>query len=277
MELQKRIDQLLSEQRVEWLHLDSAMKQSSNNKVKQFDWGDNNNVTIKYNPNIPTYLTEKDIIDASCVLCEGNRPKGQKGLEFTNKYIILPNQYPIIENHLIIALHSHVLQRIRKKIGDMLTLAQELPNYIITYDGASSYPTTKAEHFHFQAGLKTETLLQGDNELRTCLVIESESISEAEENFEDVYYYLNSRQPDLQEPVMNIIAFIEDNKYIIHIFPRKIASNTQFNMGAKGNIISTPTAIEMAGLITLSNQEDYDKIKKEDIEDIYYQVSMSII
>lgn len=277
MELQQRIERLFIEQRRDWIQLNLAIEQLREIKTKEFSWGDNNNVVIQFIPHINLSLSKENAFPETCSLCEINRPKEQKGIEFTNKYIILINPFPTLNNHITITLHSHVLQRIRKKIGDMLILAEELPDYVITYDGPNSGFTTTNEHFNFQAGLKSDILIQGDNELRTCLVIESESISEAEESFEDVYYYLTSRQPDKQEPMMNIIAFVEEDKFVIHIFPRKAASSSQNYQIGRDKLIITPTAVDMSGLITMSQQEDFDKIKKEDIEDIYSQLSMSVI
>lgn len=277
MELQQRIEHLFIEQRKDWGQLNLAIEQLSKIKTKEFSWGDNNNVVTQFIPHINSSLPKENVFSEKCSLCEANRPKEQKGIEFTNKYIILINPFPILNNHITITLHTHVLQRIRKKIGDMLTLAEELPDYVITYDGPINGVTATNEHFNFQAGLKNEILLQGDNELRTCLVIESESISEAEESFEDVYYYLTRRQQEAQEPMMNIIAFVEEGKYVIHIFPRKEASSSQYYQTGRDKLIITPTAVDMSGLITITRQDDFDKIKKEDIEDIYSQLSMSVI
>lgn len=274
MELQDKIEQLIGEQKREWPLLDLAIEQLSNIRTKEFSWGESNNVIIQFNLN----LTSSDLYTNSneCYLCEDNRPKMQRGIQFADKYIILVNPYPILGNHLTIALHSHVLQRIRKKIGDMLKLAKELPDYIVCYDGPSSGAST-SNHFHFQAGLKTDILMQGDNELRTCLTIESESKEEVEESFEDVFYYLNSIQPNEVEPMMNIIAFVDCGKYVLNIYPRKKFQPSRYNEIGKRNLLINPGAIDMAGNIIISREEDFDKIKKEDVEDIYTQVSMSII
>lgn len=84
-------------------------------------------------------------------------------------------------------------------------------------------------------------------------------------------------QPQEEEPMMNLIAFTENNKYILHIFPRKAHRPKQFyNTGSRQLLIS-PGALDMAGLMITTRTEDFEKIRKQDIEDIYSQVSMFII
>lgn len=192
------------------------------------------------------------------------------------KYIILCNPFPILRNHITIPLHSHVPQRIRKKTEDMLTLAEQLPDYLIFYNGPKC-GASAPDHFHLQAGLKVPLLMQGDNELRSCLQIESEKRSEAQELFEDVYQYLHQLQPEEAEPMMNVIAFTEDNKYKLHVFPRKAHRPGHYYEKGKKQLLISPGALDMAGLVICVREEDFEKISKQDIEDIYSQVSMPVI
>ncbi len=280
MKLQQKIENLFVEQRHSWPQLEAAIKQLDEIKTKEFSWGDNNNVVIQFNPSravsASAKVDAKSIEARPCFLCEENRPKVQRGIEFLDKYIILANPFPILHNHLTIALHSHVPQLIGKKVGDLLSLAEELPDYVVFYNGPKS-GASAPDHFHMQAGLKTEALMQGDNELRTCLIIEGDTVGEVVTSFEDVYYYLSKRQPDELEPMMNIIAFMDQDKFKLHVFPRKAHRPSQYHSTGKRQLMVSPGAIDMAGLIITVREEDFNKINKEDIEDIYSQVSMSII
>ena len=158
----------------------------------------------------------------------------------------------------------------------MMFLAEQLPGYIVFYNGPKC-GASAPDHFHLQAGLKNDILIAGENELRTCLIIESESINEIEDRFEDVFQYLKSRQPEEDEPMMNLIAFTEGNKYILHIFPRKAHRPKQYFETGRRQLLVSPGALDMAGLIITPRAEDFEKIRKEDIEDIYLQVSLSVI
>ncbi|HTN68241.1 MAG TPA: DUF4922 domain-containing protein [Dysgonamonadaceae bacterium] len=177
---------------------------------------------------------------------------------------------------MTILLHSHVPQRIGKKISDILLLTESLPDYIVFYNG-SKCDASAPGHFHFQAGLKTEVLLTGENDLRSCLRIESDTKTEAEELFYEVYNYLKTQQPNEDEPMINIISFVENNQYIIHVFPRKQHRPWQYSTKGKNQLLISPGALDMAGLIITSRKEDFDKVSREDVEDIYSQVSMAII
>lgn len=280
MDLQSQINDLIASQRQEWKALDEGIRQLDQVKLKSFTWGDQVLVKAQFNPariiSTAAKIDRTNLENRPCFLCAANRPKEQRGISFLDKYTILANPFPILSNHLTIAFHSHVPQRIRKKTGDMLALAEALPDYLVFYNGPKC-GASAPDHFHLQAGLKMPILLQGENELRSCLIIESESPQEVQERFEDVYHYLHRRQPDEEEPMLNLIAFIENNHYILHVFPRKEHRPRQYFLKGDKQLLISPGALDMAGLFIVPREEDFEKIKKEDIEDIYSQVSMPVI
>ncbi len=280
MSLQKEIEQLFSSQKIEWELLQSNIKQLANVEQRSITWGNEIEVVLQYNPariaSASAKVDKKSIQERACFLCAENRPEIQKGIPFMDKYIILCNPFPILQNHLTIPLHSHVPQLIGKKMDDMLSLTEQLPDYFIFYNGPKC-GASAPDHFHFQAGLKTDVLLTGDNDLRSCLRIECELKEEAEEMFYDVYSYLKTHQPDEDEPMMNIISFMENNKYIIHVFPRKLHRPWQYSTEGKNQLLISPGALDMAGMFITPRKEDFEKIGREEIEDIYAQVSMAII
>lgn len=280
MDLQTEIGHFFSAQQRDWEQLRNGLLQMDNLREKEFTWGGDYRVKLQFNParmvSTAATINKETIEKRPCFLCEANRPVQQKGIVFMEKYVILCNPYPILKNHLTIPLHSHVPQRIRKKTEDMLTLSEQLPDYLVFYNGPKC-GASAPDHFHLQAGLKLSLLTQGDNELRSCLQIESESKSEAQELFEDVYQYLQHLQPEEEEPMMNIIAFTENNKYKLHIFPRKAHRPGHYYEKGKKQLLISPGALDMAGMMICVREEDFEKISKQDIEDIYSQVSMPVI
>lgn len=280
MDLQNKIHQLFSTQRETWKLLDDNYTQMSNIELRSLEWGGDTKVVLQYNQSRFTSasaMVDKESVEKrKCFLCHENRPTVQQGISFLDKYMILCNPYPILQNHLTIPLHSHVPQLIGKKIIDMLLLSELLPNYIVFYNGAKC-GASAPDHFHFQAGLKIDTLLSSENSLRSCLRIESDTKEDAEEQFYYVFDYLKTHQPDEEEPMMNIISFMEKTKYIIHIFPRKLHRPWQYSAEDKTQLLVSPGALDMAGMFITPRKEDFDKIKHGDIEDIYAQVSMAII
>ncbi|WP_352423202.1 DUF4922 domain-containing protein [Proteiniphilum sp.] len=280
MDLQTKISHLFSVQQADWEQLRNGILQMDKLQEKEFTWGGDYRVRLQFNPariiSTAAAISQKAIEERPCFLCEVNRPAQQEGIPFMDKYIILCNPFPILSNHITIPLHSHVPQRIRKKMEDMLTLAEQLPDYLIFYNGPKC-GASAPDHFHLQAGLKLPLLMQGDNELRSCLQIESEDKNEAQGLFEDVYQYLHHLQPEEVEPMMNIIAFTEDNKYKLHIFPRKAHRPGHYYEKGEKQLLISPGALDMAGLMICVREEDFEKISKHDIEDIYSQVSMPVI
>lgn len=280
MNLQREIGHLFSAQQNDWEQLRDGIIQLDNLREKVFTWGGDYHVKLQYNParivSTAATISNEAIEKRPCFLCESNRPIQQRGIPFMEKYIILCNPFPILKNHLTIPLHSHVPQRIRQKTGDMLALAEQLPDYLIFYNGPKC-GASAPDHFHLQAGLKQPLLIQGDNELRSCLVIESENKNEAQGLFEDVYQYFHHLQPEEAEPMMNVIAFTEENRYKLHLFPRKAHRPAHYYEKGKRQLLISPGALDMAGLMICVREEDFEKISKHDIEDIYSQVSMPVI
>jgi hypothetical protein len=280
MNLQTKIIQLFSSQREEWKLLDDNCNEMLNIEVRSLRWGNDVEVVLQYNPSrfisASAKIDDKSIKERKCFLCAENRPQVQKGIPFLDKYMILCNPYPILENHITIPLHSHVPQLMGKKMSDMLSLTEMLPNYIVFYNGPKC-GASAPDHFHFQAGLKQDILLSSENSLRSCLRIESESKEDAEEIFYDVYDFLKFQQPLEEEPMMNIISFMENSKYIIHVFPRRLHRPWQFSAEGKAQLLVSPGALDMAGMFITPRKEDFDRIDRDDIEDIYSQVSRAII
>lgn len=280
MNLQNKISNLFVTQQEEWSLLKDNIKQLSNIEERIITWGNNINVVLQHNPSriysTSAKVDEKSIADRFCFLCEENRPTAQKGISFLNKYVLLCNPFPILKNHLTIPLFSHVPQLIGKKIDDMLLLAESLPDYIIFYNGAKS-GASAPDHFHFQAGLKTNILLTAENNLRSCFIIESSVAGEATELFENVYAYLKAIQPQTDEPMMNIIVYTNNNKFHIHVFPRKQHRPWQYSAQGQSKLLISPGALDMAGLFIVPRKEDFNKISHFEVEDIYSQVSMAII
>ena len=139
MDLQTKISHLFSVQQADWEQLRNGILQMDKLQEKEFTWGGDYRVKLQFNPariiSTAAAINQKAIEERPCFLCEVNRPAQQKGIPFMDKYIILCNPFPILSNHITIPLHSHVPQRIRKKMDDMLTLAEQLPDYLIFYNG----------------------------------------------------------------------------------------------------------------------------------------------
>ena len=94
------------------------------------------------------------------------------------------------------------------------------------------------------------------------------------ECFNQIYSKLQISQPDEVEPMLNILAIFEQGEWIIHIFPRTLHRPAQyFETGGKQLILS-PASVDMGGVLITPREEDFIKITKEDIRDIFNQVCL---
>ena len=182
----------------------------------------------------------KTIKERKCFLCPANLPAVQKGVPFKEHYNILVNPFPIFPRHLTVPELAHVDQRIATRMEDMLDLAQALIDYVIFYNGPKC-GASAPDHAHFQAGNKgflpiekdwrtqiagkvadyeQATLWYMNDAPRATLVIESSSKENAVQLFDIIYRSLTVK-PGEEEPMMNVLALYEDEKWVVFVFPRE--------------------------------------------------------
>ncbi|MDA3929900.1 MAG: DUF4922 domain-containing protein [Prolixibacteraceae bacterium] len=257
-------------------------------------------VEIQHNParkrSTCADLSAETIKERPCFLCASNLPKEQVGFTLLDKYLLLINPYPIFAKHLTISSLRHTPQRISGRITDMLSLSKKLKNYTIFYNGplcGASAP----DHFHFQAAekdvmpidfeidylkeYKTKILVE-ENDIhifqsldysRNVIVFEAEYIEPIDYFFEKVYNQLPFDETS-KEPMLNLLANYENGKYRLSLFPRKQQRPSCYFEENEKQIMVSPASVEMGGIIVTPREEDFQKIKKSDIEKIYAETSL---
>jgi hypothetical protein len=231
-----------------------------------------------------------------CFLCPENRPLEQDGIDFPPCYQLLVNPYPIFSRHLTIPDNRHVPQRIEGRISDLLRLAGYLPDYTLLYNGPES-GASAPDHFHFQAGNKGflpveqdihsfpgKKLLRQDesgsiyfmeNYLRSCFIYESKSEEWLISQFKRFTQQLHRIQPAENEPLLNMICWKEKDNLLLIVFPRKQHRPRQYYETGDGQILISPGIVDFCGVLVVPRKEDYDKINKELLTDIYSQLTLS--
>ena len=236
----------------------------------------------------------KSIKERKCFLCPANLPAEQKGISFEGHYNVLVNPFPIFPRHLTIPEIEHVDQRIASRFGDMLALAKELTEYTIFYNGPKC-GASAPDHAHFQAGNRgfmpieknwrdeiagkvadygTATLWYLNDTPRTTLVIESTDREATEALFKIVYRVLEIK-PGEEEPMMNILTWYEDKKWIICIFPRKKHRPACYTAEGEANLLSSPASVDLGGAFIIPVEKDFLKISAESIAQILQEVCLS--
>jgi len=298
MEFSKKARELIREQTGEW---DLAAKNYASLKkvkVKTFEYGDYH-IDVQFNPerivSSAAKVDAKSIEARPCFLCEKNLPPQQRGLYFKNEYIVLVNPFPIFPEHLTIPNISHIDQRINGNFGSMLDLAAGLDDFVIFYNGPKC-GASAPDHLHFQAGIKgflpietdflnikyckevrrigSVTISHWPDYQRGIISLKSNDKDNLIECFNQIYSKLKILQPNDVEPMLNIIAIFEQGEWIIHIFPRTLHRPVQYFATGEKQIILSPASVDMGGVLITPREEDFIKISKEDIRDIFNQVCL---
>ena len=265
-------------------------------KVKALKVG-NATFNVQFNPgrivSSAAKVDAKSLKERKCFLCEANRPAVQEGLAWEN-YTVLINPFPIFPRHLTIPCNDHTDQRIEGRIGDMMSLAAALPEYILFYNGPKC-GASAPDHMHFQAGNKgfmtfDADLAKGEKELvkaiegakleyvkglgRVALVIEAEKKEAGVALFNEVYAALPQKE-DETEPMLNILCWVEGEKMMIAVFPRKQHRPTCYSAEGDDNILISPASVDMGGVFITPLEKDFVKLTSEHVQMILDEVCFS--
>ena len=75
--------------------------------------------------------------------------------------------------------------------------------------------------------------------------------------------------------MLNILALYENDRYVLHIFPRQLHRPSQFFAEGEEQILLSPASVDMGGVLITPREEDFNKISADDVRSIFEQVSMS--
>ncbi|MCF6269415.1 MAG: DUF4922 domain-containing protein [Melioribacteraceae bacterium] len=238
----------------------------------------------------------KSIEERPCFLCTNNLPAEQKGILCNNNYLILLNPFPIFEEHFTIPQLEHKPQEIYSNFIDMLNTSKELGERYTAFYNGPKCGASAPDHMHFQASLKNIMPVENElnyiyehsiellndekvrvaaviNYLRNFFIIETDDKTLANEEFQKLYNSIKEITSSDEEPLMNIIAAYSD-RWRIYIFPRKAHRPKQFFAEGEDKILLSPAAVDFGGLLITPRKEDFEKITKENIIDIFKQTSV---
>lgn len=267
-------------------------------RTREFSYGDFY-VKAQFNParivSASAKVDDRSFKDKKCFLCPKNLPEQQKGILFGEDYQILVNPYPIFPQHFTIPALKHLPQRILHRFADMLDMSQALDEFVIFYNGPHSGASVP-DHVHFQAGNKgflpvekewaqveNNLIYKGEgielyelkDYLRSTLVIRSESKENTIKLFNDIYHSLEIK-PGEEEPGMNILTWYDDDNVLVTIlFLREKHRPSCYYAEGEENILVSPGAVDMGGVIITPLKKDFDKITKENIAGIMQEVSLN--
>ena len=298
--INEKLIALTEQQKSSWGLIAKNYKALSGIEKKVYYFG-SSRIETHYNPErIKSSAAETDnesIKNRPCFLCRDNLPEEQKGIILHNDYLILCNPYPIFDHHYTISKLVHTPQLIKTNFVDMLAISRALSNFTLFYNGPAC-GASAPDHFHFQACSKgkmpvekeyeslknnfSNTLVSNSlikiftvkNYLRKVIALESKSINSLKEYFDFIYRLLKI-MPGEEEPRINILCTFTEDCWKVLIFPREKQRPSHFYEEENKKLVVGPASVEMGGILVLPRKEDFEKITKNDIEDIYSQVSLS--
>ena len=217
-----------------------------------------------------------------CFLCERNRPKEQMTKQIDDHFQLLVNPFPILPVHFTIPATKHQPQSIYRHYGEMHRLLSLHSELMVFYNGPKC-GASAPDHLHFQAGTSGVLPLQtnwqrlsrnlsdvislNDEEkisvLSDFLVPAFVIISKSEDSDEELFHRLYRSMPmrgDESEPMMNIIAWRKGDEFISVVIPREKHRPDAYFAEGEAQMMVSPGALDMAGLIITPREEDFSKI-----------------
>ena len=263
--------------------------------------GDDAFWTLQFNParivSTGAKIDNKTIAKRPCFLCAANRPEEQITKPLDGGFELLVNPFPILPVHFTIPSVNHCAQQIAGNYGEIGRLLTDYPAMTVFYNGPKC-GASAPDHLHFQGG-KGDILplrqmwqrlcrnleavvTQGDNEgiylIRdypcAAFLIRSNSVQSGEELFNTLYDAL-PMQPDDTEPMMNIVAWREEESYLSVVFPRRRHRPLCYFEEGEAQRLISPGSLDMAGLVITPRKEDYERMTEADLRTIFDEVSLT--
>jgi hypothetical protein len=293
---------LLNEQKKNWSLLNDGYNSLKSVKIKSFEF-DGFKINIQLNPNriisSSANVDEDSVKKRKCFLCVDNLPEGQRGIFYSHEYIILANPYPIFPEHFTIANINHFPQRIDDIFYILLALSRSLSKkYTVFYNGPKC-GASAPDHLHFQAGNKYFMPVENEfvfrnNQYAENLYEESGFIATAvddglrrfisfEGEIEEILIFAfgiffetyRLIQQTEEEPLLNILSSYEEGKgWHVIFFLRDKHRPSHFYAEGENNILLSPAAVDMGGVCITPRENDFIKITKENLIEIFNEVSL---
>ncbi|MCX8104328.1 MAG: DUF4922 domain-containing protein [Ignavibacterium album] len=284
----------------DWKLCRDNYEQLKNVRIKKFQF-EGYSIKAQFNPgrivSTSAKVDPKSIQERKCFLCENNLPAEQKGILYKDEYIILINPFPIFPIHFTLTSIKHQPQRIEDTFTHLLNFSKDLSKHFTVIYNGPRCGASAPDHLHLQAGNKffmpiddeadlisneygsvvvdkDDLLIQTvDDGLRQFILFESKDEELLEKSFGKFYKVYAELMNENDEPLMNIISFYDEEfGWRIIVFLRaKHRSHHYFEEG-ENKILVSPAAIDLGGVCIFPREEDFDRVDKNLLRDIFHEV-----
>jgi Domain of unknown function (DUF4922) len=294
--------EMLRLQKSEWKQLADNYSSLKNIKVREFKY-DGFELRIQFNSerkaSIAAKIDEESIKKRACFLCEENRPKEQREINYNKNFILLCNPFPVFPEHFTFTFKRHSNQEISGNFDTFLDISKDLAKkYTVMYNGPRA-GASAPDHAHFQVG--TKYYMPIDNEfpllksrygeilkdtgnltvtgindgIRKYIAIESTSKDPIKKAFQHFYSVYEKIADEKEEPRMNIIGLYEkESSWRIIIFLRSKHRSSHYFAKEEKRILISPATVDMGGVCVTFLEEDFNKVDKDILAEIIGEVSI---
>lgn len=254
---------------------------------------------------------DKSSIEArKCFLCPENKPNEQDEIiiSLDEPFSLRINLYPILPGHLTISSLKHQDQvladkTIRQLPGKLISWLEEYfaSGYVLFYNGAKC-GASAPDHFHFQAVKQSDVpVIQQWERLMETAVREKEIKTENGNTYSSfqitsyicpIQVFICNHSADIlpeminqyleslplhegeSEPRYNLFAWQDKQRgFTMAYFPREEHRPACYTATRGEQLLVSPGALDMAGLLVTPRKEDFDRITESDITKIYKEVA----
>ena len=226
-------------------------------------------------------VDKESISRRKCFLCQDNQTAAQLHLNHKGSMQFCINPFPILHHHYTIPLQAHQPQLMTGHYADLQELTDLLPRMVFFYNGAQC-GASAPDHFHFQAGDLGEIPLQRDIDTYLATARELAPGIHYVTSYAYPFFFADSallakkvtdRLPIVDgesEPRFNLIAW---SRGCIVIPRRKLRPDCYFAPGEE-NLLVSPGAVDMGGLIITPREQDFLSLTADKITTILQEVTL---
>lgn len=254
---------------------------------------------------------DKSSIEArKCFLCPENKPNEQDEIiiSLDEPFSLRINPYPILPGHLTISSLKHQDQVLADKTicqlpGKLISWLEEYfaSGYVLFYNGAKC-GASAPDHFHFQAVKQSDVpVIQQWERLMKTAAREKEIKTENGNTYSSfqitsyicpIQVFICNHSADIlpeminqyleslplhegeSEPRYNLFAWQDKQRgFTMAYFPREEHRPACYTATGGDQLLVSPGALDMAGLLVTPRKEDFYKITESDITQIYKEVA----
>jgi hypothetical protein len=292
-------DRLLQAQAASWPQLAKGIASLETVRVRDVPCN-GFSVALQFNPgrivSTGARVDEKTIRERPCFLCAQNLPPEQRGILTYGEFLVLCNPAPIFRGHFTISHVNHLPQALEPFTHTFLRIAKDLgPAFSVFYNGPKC-GASAPDHMHFQASpvgaipveldaaderrrkvlgrAKNLTILTLERYGRGVIILESAHHEDLAATLLNLIGDLRTLFAVKEEPMFNVLCSFQNHAWRVILFPRTKHRPDVFFQEGEQQVMVSPAAVDIGGLIITPREKDFDGLNAGMIEAMFQEVSV---